>query len=140
MATRHMTPIELFGALAEEYENITAEGVSRIVHDDCVIHEARGLPEIGKDWVGPQGFVDLMAAVQAAFRGFKFTLVHLIEDANTLVIRGNLSFDLPAGSFSIPIVEYWEFRDGKAIDILPVWHDTKLVAEMYAKSYPNGRV
>lgn len=140
MATRYPTPIELFGALAEEYENITPEGVSRIIHTDCVIHEAKGLPEIGKDWVGPQGFVDLMAAVQAAFQGFKFSLVHLVEDGNTLIIRGDLSFDLPAGSFTIPIVEYWEFKDGKAVDILPVWHDTKLVAEMYAKSYPNGRV
>lgn len=139
MSGNHPSPIQAFGALAEEYENITAEGVSRVIHERCVIREARGLPEIGRDWIGPQGFVDLMTAVQQAFNGFKFTLVKLVEDENTLVIRGDLSFDLPAGSFTIPIVEYWEFEDGKAVDILPVWHDTRLVAEMYAKSYPNGR-
>lgn len=139
MATRIAGPLKAFGALAQEYETISVEQVSSVIHDRCVIHEAASLPEIGGDWHGPQGFVDLMAAVQKAFNGFKFSLVKLVADDDTLIIRGKLSFDLPAGSFTIPIVEYWAFEDGKAVDILPVWHDTKLVADMYAKSYPNGK-
>jgi len=135
----HPTPLQAFGALASEYETIDVAGVSRVVADDCVIHEAASLPEIGGDWHGPQGFIDLMMAVQQAFSGFKFHMVEMAGTERILAFRGRLTAGLPAGSFDIPIVEFWTFENGKAIDILPVWHDVKLVSDLYHASYPEGR-
>lgn len=142
MARDYPTPLEAFGALGEKFKTLTVEDASAFIAPHCRIHEAAGIPEIGgRDWVGPEGFVALMQAVQAAFNGFDFTMVDTVTDDDTrLAFRGRLTAQLPAGDFDIPIIEYWTFEQGKAVDVLPVWHDTRLVAELYAKSYPNGRV
>lgn len=141
MARDYPTPAEVFEQVGEHFKTLTVEGAAKFIAPHCRVHEAVGLPEIGgRDWVGPQGFIDLMGAVQAAFNGFDFTFVDMVTDGDTrLAFRGRLTAQLPAGSFDIPIIEYWTFEKGMAVDILPVWHDTKLVAELYAKSYPNGR-
>lgn len=140
MARDYPTPIEAFGQLGEKFKTLTVEEAAQFIADDCVIHEAAGIPEIGGEWVGPQGFVDLMQAVQKAFHGFDFAMEDMVcNDEDTLAFRGRLTAQLPAGNFDIPIVEYWKFAKGKAVDILPVWHDTALVAELYRKSYPDGR-
>ena len=141
MLRNYPTPAEAFGALGEQFKTLTVADAARFIAPDCRIHEAAGIPEIGgRDWVGPQGFVDLMQAVQAAFNGFDFTMVDMVTDGESrLAFRGRLTAQLPAGNFDIPIIEYWTFDKGMAVDILPVWHDTRLVAELYAKSYPNGR-
>lgn len=140
MARDYPTPLEAFGSLGEKYATLTAGEAAAFIAPECVIHEAAGLPEIAGEWVGPQGFVDLMAAVQAAFNGFQFTMVDMVGNGeDTLAFQGRLTAQLPTGDFDIPIIEYWKFSRGKAIDILPVWHDTKLVADLYHKSYPNGR-
>ncbi len=141
MARDYPTPMEAFGSLGEKYATMTVSEAAEFIAPECVIHEAAGLPEIGgREWVGPQGFVNLMAAVQAAFNGFQFTMVDMVgNDDTALAFRGRLTAQLPAGDFDIPIIEYWTFSRGKAIGILPVWHDTKLVSELYYKSYPDGR-
>lgn len=141
MARDYPTPLEAWGTLGETFKTMTVEDAARFIAPDCRIHEAAGIPEIGgRDWVGPAGFVGLMQAVQAAFSGFNFTMEDMVSDDDTrLAFRGRLTAQLPAGSFDIPIIEYWTFDKGMAVDILPVWHDTKLVAELYARSYPNGR-
>lgn len=135
----HPTPLEAFGTLARDYETITVEKVARLVADHCVIHESPSLPEIGHDWHGPQGFIDLMAAVQAAFSGFKFHMVEMAGTDRILAFRGRITADLPAGRFDMPIVEFWHFENGKAVEIFPMWHDVKRVADLYHASYPNGR-
>jgi hypothetical protein len=48
-----------------------------------------------------------------------------------LAFMGRVSGDTPGGRFEVQIVEYWTFRDGKAVDIWPIWHDTKLVSDLY---------
>ena len=141
MARDYPTPLEAFEGVGENFKTLTVEDAAKIIAPHCRVHEAAGLPEIGgRDWVGPEGFVALMNAVQHAFNGFEFTLGDLVTDNDTrLAFHGRISAQLPAGDFDIPLIEFWTFENGKAVDILPVWHDTRLVAELYAKSYPNGR-
>ena len=141
MARDYPTPLEAFGLLGENFKTLTVADASAFIAENCVVHEAAGLPEIGGDWVGPQGFVDLMQAVQAAFNGFDFQLEDLVcNEEDTLAFKGRVTAQLPAGDFDIPLIEYWKFEKGKAVDILPVWHDTRLAAELYHKSYPQGRL
>ena len=140
MAHTTPTPLEVLGLLGAKFKTLTVEDAKAFIADHCVVHEAAGIPEIGGDWVRPQEFVDLMQAVQAAFNGFDFALDDVVtNDTDTLAFKGRLSAQLPAGDFDIPIIEYWKFVQGKAVNILPVWHDTRLVAELYHKSYPQGR-
>lgn len=140
MAHDYPTPLEAFGQLGDKFKTLTVTEAAAFIAPHCVVHEAAGIPEIGGDWVGPQGFVDLMQAVQAAFPGFDFQMEDLVaNDTDTLAFKGRISAQLPAGGFDIPLIEYWKFDKGLAVDILPVWHDTRLVAELYQKSYPQGR-
>ena len=131
------TPMEIFSRLPADILNVTLEQAREVVAEDCVIHEAANLPGIGRDWVGPEGFVGLMRAIAATYPNFAPALDALLtNDTDALVVKARISADLPAGRFDIPLLEYWTFRDGKAVDILPVWHDAKLVHDLWAASQP----
>lgn len=122
---------ETLEVLAQSFHGLTVDVAREFIADDCVVHEAPSLP-IGGDWRGPQGFVDLMQAVQKTFPNFRFEFGSLVtNDTDLVAFSGRISGDTPNGRFDIPIVEYWQFKDGKAVDILPVWHDTKHVMDLY---------
>lgn len=106
------------------WPDVTVEGLSEFIADDCVLHEAPSLP-YGGDWIGPQGFFDLMNIIKATWDGFTFTFgTVLTNNVDLISYRGRISGGTPHGRFDMPVVEYWTFRDGKAIDILPVYFDT----------------
>jgi len=132
MERKQPTPLEIMrGVIALEAENFPPEKLAEFISEECVVHEAESLP-VGGKWKGVQGFIDLMVAVRTTFPNFLFELDSIItNDVDQAAIKAKISGDTPAGRFTIPLVEYWTFRDGKAIDVLPVWHDTKLVVEMY---------
>ena len=126
------TPLEIFGNLTSEFKTLTVEAASRLIAQDCVVHEARGLPGVAGEWRGPEGFVVLMAKVQQTFPNFEFELLDIFSnDVDRLAYRGRASGDTPGGRFEMDLVEYWSFRDGKAVDIWPMWHDTKAVSDLY---------
>ena len=131
MESKQRTPLEIMhGVIALEPENFPPEKLAEFIAEDCVVHEAESLP-VGGDWKGVQGFIDLMVAVRTTFPNFLFELESIVTDDNQAAIKAKISGDTPGGRFKIPLVEYWTFRDSKAIDVLPVWHDTKLVADLY---------
>jgi len=129
----NITPKEALGFLIENFKTLTVEDASKVIAEHCVVHEAAGLPlPIAGEWKGPEGFVALMQAIQETIPNFNNTVEKMItNDEDTLVIKGRNSGDLPGGSFDIPLVEYWTFENGMAVDILPVWHDTKLISDLY---------
>ena len=136
---QRITPLAAFGTLASEYDSVTVDVVSRVIADRCVIREAANIPEIGRDWIGPQGYVDLVSTLRSTFPGFRFETHDIIGGEHALAFKGVLQAQLPAGAFEIPVVEYWMFDAGKAVDILPVWHDVKVVHDLYWASYPERR-
>lgn len=106
------------------FNEITLEVARQYIHEDCVIHEPPALP-FGGDWKGPEGFMALMGRIQHSFPNAMFQREALIADdeKQQLAFKGRLSGDAKHGRFEIYVVEYWTFRDNKAVDILPVWHD-----------------
>ena len=113
-----------------KWQTLTAVEASELVADDCIIHEAKSLP-FGGPWKGPQGIVDLMATVQRTFHPFEFEMRKMSASDDVVAFLGQISGEGGKGRFSIPIVEFWIFRDGKAVEIYPMWHDTKLVMDVY---------
>lgn len=106
------------------WPDVTVEGLSPFIADDCVLHEAPSLP-YGGDWIGPQGFFDLMNIIKSTWEGFAFTFeTVLTNNVDLISYRRRISGATPHGRFNMPVVEYWRFRDGKAVDILPVYFDT----------------
>lgn len=130
-----LTPIEIFkGVAALEARGFPHDELAAFISEDCVVHEAGSLP-FGSDWKGVQGFHDLMIEVRATFPNFHFELDSILaNDDDKLAIKARISGDTPGGRFAIPLVEYWLVRDGKAVDVLPMWHDTKLVMDLYNSS------
>jgi uncharacterized protein len=127
-----LKPIDLAQAIQKNFANLTVEALREYIADDCVVHEAESLP-YGGTWHGPQGFADLMRAVGAAFEDFVFTPIGVVGNAtDTVAFRGRVSGRTARGTFDMPIVEYWTCRDGKVVDILAVYHDTKRLAELCA--------
>lgn len=125
------TPVETAAGIQAIFHNATVEEIGEFIADECVVREAESLP-FGGEWKGPQGFADLMRAVTTTFPNFQFELDSMCTDGvEKVAFAGRISGDTPNGRFSIPIVEYWVCRDGKAVDILPVWHDTHLVMQLY---------
>ncbi len=118
------TPLDTIINVWMMWPNVTVEGLSKFISDDCVTHEAPSLP-YGGDWVGPQGFFDLMNVLQETWSDFQFSFETVLTNHRDIVsYRGRISGGTPHGRFDMPVVEYWRFRDGKAVDILPVYFDS----------------
>jgi uncharacterized protein len=128
--SKPISPIEIAEAIQRIYIGLTVENASRYIAEDCVVHEAPSLP-FGGDWKGPQGFVDLMRAIQTTFRNFRFEPGSMVSDDARLAFFGRISGDTPNGRFDIPFAEYWTCRDGKVIEAWPMWQDTKKVMDLY---------
>lgn len=128
--TMQRTPIELAQGIQQNFATMTVDVAREYIAEDCVVHEAPSLP-FGGDWRGPQGFVDLMAAIQGAFDSFEFIPATMVADeAGLLAFLGRVRGTTPRGSFDMPLVEYWTCRDGKIVDVLAMWQDTKIVADL----------
>lgn len=133
MDKKQLTPMEIMeGVIALEAEGFPIEKLSAYISDDCVVHEAPSLPVVGGDWTGVQGFIDLMAAVRATFPNFLFELEKIItDDASHAAVKAWISGDTPGGRFRTRLLEFWTFRDGKVVDVVPSWQDIKHVIDLY---------
>ena len=131
MSNPNETLVEKYGRIMSRFATITLAEASELIADDCIIHESDALPIRGK-WKGPQGMVDLMQAVQRTFPNFTFEMGDFLSNNSDMIaFSGRIAGDCPHGRFSTRLIEFWTFRDGKAVDILPCWHDVKLVADLY---------
>jgi len=122
--TKAPTPLEKVQKIQAMYPNLTVEAMSEVLWDDCITHEAATLP-YGGEWRGPQGFLDLMDAIAAAWKNFKVDQrVVLTNDKDLVAFRAQISGDGPAGHFDMPVLELWTFRDGKASEVMVCYFDT----------------
>lgn len=113
------------------WPDVTVEGLSRFIADDCVVHEAESLP-YGGEWIGPQGFYDLMNEIKSTWENFAFTFETVLSNnVDQIYYRGRISGNTPHGRFDMPVLEHWQFCDGKAVEILPVYFDTASLLALY---------
>jgi ketosteroid isomerase-like protein len=96
--------------------------------DDVVLHEAAVLP-YGGDHVGPQAFLGTMEAASSLFETepLKWELMDAGDNV-ILHMLVRLTSRRTGGSFDIPVVEIFAFRDGKIIDDDVYYKDASLVA------------
>lgn len=128
---RNNAPLDAMINVWLMWPDVTVEGLSKFIADDCVLHEAESLP-YGGVWTGPQGFYDLMNRIKSTWADFAFSFETVLTNNVDLVsYRGRISGSTPHGRFDMPVVEYWRFRDGKAIEILPVYFDTASLVALY---------
>lgn len=114
------------------------EKVREYLHEELVVHEDPSLP-FGGDWHGPEGFVELMYKIKDFFPGFAFQLDDLVSnDVDKLAFKGRLTGNTAGGPFDIGIVEFWTLRDGKVVDILPIWQDIINLMQMHERGLQSG--
>lgn len=107
------------------------ESVRQYVSDEFVATEADCLPYPG-EFRGFEGYVNLMMALAEAWADLAFDVEQLIADDRTVAIRGTLSGRRGYRSFAMPVVELWDFEDGKLVASRPYYFDTKELADIYS--------
>lgn len=106
------------------------EGIREFISPEFVATEADSLPYPG-EFRGFEGYVALMTALASTWEGLAMEVHQLIADGDTVAIRGTLSGRRGDRSFSMPLVEIWQFREGKLMESQPYYFDTKLLADIY---------
>lgn len=109
------------------------ESIRQFVADDFVATEADCLPYRG-EFRGFDGYVSLMMALAEAWDDLAFDIEQLIADDRTVAIRGTLSGQRGGKKFAMPVVELWDFEQGKLIASRPYYFDTKELADLYAET------
>lgn len=127
--TAKRTPAELALGIQQNFATMTVEVAAEFIAEDCVIHEAPSLP-FGGDWIGPQGFVDLMARIQQTFLDFSSEPISMVTQGDLLAFAAILRGRTAKGSFEMPLVEYWTCSDGKIREIYAMWQDTKVISAL----------
>src|SRR5258705_12559246 len=74
-----LTPLEIATGIQENYIWLTVATARRYIAEDCVVHEATSLP-FGGEWRCPEGFVELIQAIQRTFYNLRFTAAAFLTD------------------------------------------------------------
>ena len=107
--------------------------VKSLLHRDLVAHTAGGLPYSG-DYYGPQGFLDLFAAMTQAMDLTPGPLNQQPLDEQTVVSRFRLRFVARASgkSAEMDLVEIYRVSDGLIVDLDVYYKDPSAVAAVLA--------
>jgi uncharacterized protein len=108
----------------------TAQG---LLHRDLIVHTAGGLPYSG-DYYGPQGFLDLFAAMTKVLDLTPGPLCQQSLDEQTVVSRFRLRFVAPASGkhAEMELVEIYRVSDGLIVDLDVYYKDPSAVAAVLA--------
>lgn len=104
------------------YENVIAE--------DCVLHETRALP-YGGVYCGRALMKETLAGVMAGFDEFDCEIRNYLAGGDEVVVHLNISGvgRQSRKPFSVPLMELWRFRGGKAVELRPFLYDAAAIAE-----------
>lgn len=105
------------------YENIIAE--------DCVLQEADALP-YGGIYRGRPLMKQTLAGVMSSFDEFDCEIRNYLAGGDEVVVHLNISGvgRQSRRPFSVPVMELWRFRDGKAVELRPFLFDANLIADV----------
>ena len=107
--------------------------VETLLHPDLVVHTAGGLPYSG-DYYGPDGFLELFAAMTQAMDLTPGTLRQQSLDELTVVSRFRLRFVARASGkcAEMDLVEIYRLSDGLIVELDVYYKDPSAVAAMLA--------
>ena len=107
--------------------------VRSLLHRDLVVHTAGGLPYSG-DYYGPQGFLELFAAMTKVLDLTPGPLCQQSLDEQTVVSRFRLRFVARASGrhAEMDLVEIYRLSDGLIADLDVYYKDPAAVAAVLA--------
>jgi len=110
------------------------EKIEDMLSDDFVIREAESLP-FHAVYHGKSGLRDLYAYMTGYWTNFRAELKAVTVGDNYIVglLEASGTAKSTGRSFSMPIAEIIRLREGKIVEIYPIWWDTMHVSNLVAK-------
>jgi ketosteroid isomerase-like protein len=125
-------------ALVKRFYQYLAEGdrdgaYANVMAEDCVLHEAEGLP-YGGVYRGRALMKETLRGVTGRFDEFRYEVRNYLAGGDEVVVHLQLEGvgRESRKPFSMPVMELWRFRDGKAIELRPFLYDVAAMSAALA--------
>ena len=107
------------------------EGMREYLHPEIRVIEAESLP-YGGIHEGPDAFMELIPTVFGTWRDCNVTVNRWVSEGEHVILLGVMtgSGKTTGMPFEVPIAEVWTFREGKIIEVVPYYFDTKMLADV----------
>jgi len=108
--------------------------VRQYVSDDLVMHVPPGLP-YGGDYRGWDGYLRCFKEIGAFFTDTKGGDVELASVGDKVIVMTTMSGRIAKNGkpITFPITAIWTVKDGKVVDIMPFYYDTKAICDLAAQ-------
>jgi ketosteroid isomerase-like protein len=108
--------------------------VRQYVSDDLVMHVPTGLP-YGGDYRGWEGYLQCFKAMGAFYRDLKGGPAEVAAVGDKVIVVTSMTGRIASNDqpVSFPITTVWQLKDGKVVDIVSFYYDTKAIADLAAK-------
>ncbi|HTZ71657.1 MAG TPA: nuclear transport factor 2 family protein [Acetobacteraceae bacterium] len=108
--------------------------VKQYVSDDLVMHLPPGLP-FGGDYLGWEGYLQTFKELGAFFTDLKSGEQEFACHGNKVIVMASLHGRIAKTGkpISFPITAIWTVEDGKVVDIVPFYYDTKTICDLAAE-------
>lgn len=105
--------------------------VRQYVADEMVMHVPPGLP-YGGDYHGWEGYLRCFKEMGAFYRDLKSGPVELASVGDKVIVLTSMSGRIARNDkpVSFRIATVWTVQDGKVVDIVPFYYDTKAIADL----------
>jgi uncharacterized protein len=105
--------------------------VRQYVSDDLVMHVPPSLP-FGRDYHGWDGYLQMFKELATFFTGLKSGETNYASFGDKVIVMSTLSGNVASNGkpISFPITAIWQLKDGKVVDIVPFYYDTKAICDL----------
>lgn len=134
MTDQERENLQIVKTMAENGVKGAWDVVRPYVSDDLVMHVPQGLP-FGGDYRGWDGYLNMFKQFAVYFTDLKsFEAKFAAMDDKVIVMAGLAGRVKKTGKpISIPITAIWQVKDGKVVDIVPFYYDTKAISDQLAE-------
>jgi ketosteroid isomerase-like protein len=100
------------------------------VSDNLVLRVPKGLP-FGGDLHGWDGYMQALKNLSGFFSDIKIGKTDLVPYGDKVIVVSSLTGRIAKNGnpVSFPLTEIWEVKDGKVVDILAFFYDTKTICD-----------
>ena len=105
--------------------------VRQYVADDMVMHVPPGLP-YGGDYKGWEGYQRCFKEMGTFFTELKGGNPEFASVGNKVIVMTTMSGRIAKNGkpISFALATIWEVKDGKVVDIVPFYYDTKAISDL----------
>lgn len=123
---------EILEKMGASFRAQDMEGVMACLHPDMVVKEAESLP-FGTEHRGPAEFMKLLAEVFSYWDEMSVESKFKVEEGDRIVAFNEISGKgkQSGKAYTMMIAEAFRFKDGKIIEVVPFYFDTKKLLESH---------